>query len=183
MSRRRTLIPAALIVSAAIASGCAREQVDYRGAGLPVDTLPVSEVVGIYRATLAGAFRLDDPTLSILVDPVLLPRASGLASGDTMPPDVLAALRRGGLVKGTCKVPVRNTRAALICRAELAGYAVRFSEPFTLGPDSVQVYLVVQEYALPNGPMAERMRFERAFHVARQGSTWRAVREARMPQP
>lgn len=166
-----------------MAAACERGQSEYRGVGLRVDTLPAGDIVGIYRATLAGGFRLNDPTLSILVDPTLLPRTSGLAGGDTMPPEVLAELRRGGLVKGTCRVPLRSTRAALICRAELAGYAVRFSQPFTLGPDSVQVHLVVQQYALPDGPMAERMRYERAYHVARQGSTWRAVREARMPQP
>lgn len=180
---RRPWIPALLVACAAIASACDRGQSEYRGVGLRVDTLPLNDVVAIYRATLAGAFRLDDPTLSILVDPTLLPRTSGLAGGDTMPPEVLPQLRTGGLVKGTCKVPLRNTRAALICRAELPGYAVRFSQPFTLGHDSVQVHLVVQQYALPNGPMAERMRFERAYHVARQGSGWRAVREAKMPQP
>ena len=75
----------------------------------------------------------------------------------------------------------------LICRAERAGYVVRFSQPFALGAggghDSAQVHLVVQQFAIPNGPMAERLRFERAYHVARRGSTWHAVREARLPQP
>jgi hypothetical protein len=139
-------------------------------------------MVAVYRAALAGSFTLNDPSLSILVDPTLLPREAGLAGGDTMSSALLAALR-GGLVKGTCKVPVRNTRMPLICRAERAGYVARFSEPFALGRDSVQVHLVVQQFAVPNGPMAERLRFERAYHVARRGSTWRAVREARLPQP
>jgi hypothetical protein len=63
---------------------------------------------------------------------------------------------------------------------------VRFSAPFALGAerrDSLQVHVVVQQYAIPKGPVAERLRFERAYHVARRGQTWRAVREARLPQP
>jgi hypothetical protein len=181
--RSRPRIPLLLAMCGVIALACGRGSVAYRGAGLQVDTLPLSDMVAVYRAALAGSFRLDDPALSILVDLKFLPRQAGLAGGDTMPSSLLAGLRDGGLVKGTCQVPVRDTRLPLICRAERAGYVVRFSEPFALGPDSVQVHVVVQQFAIPNGPMAERLRFERAYHVARRGSTWRAVREARLPQP
>jgi hypothetical protein len=167
----------------AIAAACDRGSVAYRGGGLHVDTLPLNDMVAVYRAALAGSFRIDDPALSILIDPKFLPRESGLAGGDTMPSALLTALRGAGLLKGTCQVPVRDTRMPLICRAERAGYVVRVSQPFALGPDSVQVHVVVQQFAIPNGPMAERLRFERAYHVARRGSAWRAVREARLPQP
>ncbi|MEX2153860.1 MAG: hypothetical protein WD825_11020 [Gemmatimonadaceae bacterium] len=168
----------------AIASACAREQVAYRGAGLPVDTLPPGDMVGVYRAALAGAFTLSDPTLSILVDPVLLPRSQGLAGGDTMPSEVRSALLTTGLAKGTCRTQVTTSRVPLICRAERAGYVARFSEPFALGGgDSVQVHLVVQQYAIQGGPLEQRLRFERAYHVVKTGSAWRAVREARMQAP
>jgi hypothetical protein len=102
-----------------------------------------------------------------------------------MPAELLSALRQSGLVKGTCTVPVRNTREPLVCPADRAGYVVRFSELFGKGakPDSVQVHLVIQQYATPTGARAERLRFERAYYVARRGSAWRAVREARLPQP
>jgi hypothetical protein len=185
MRRCRLLIPALLALATAIASACNSGSAAYRGAGLHVDTLPLSDMVAVYRAVLAGSFNIGDPNLTVVVDPKFLPRESGLAGGDTMPSALLAALRRDGLVKGTCQVPVRDTRMPLICRAERAGYVVRFSEPFALGAgrDSAQVHLVVQQFAIPNGPMAERMRFERAYHVARRGATWRAVREARLPQP
>jgi hypothetical protein len=183
MRCRRHILPVLLGLYAAIAAACSRGSVAYRGTGLQVDTLPVSDMVAVYRATLAGSFRLDDPSLSILVDPKFLPRDAGLARGDTMPSALLNALRSGGLAKGTCQVPVQNTRMPLICRADRAGYVVRFSEPFKLGPDSVQVHVVVQQFAIPNGTMAERLRFERAYHVVRKGSAWHAVREARMPQP
>jgi hypothetical protein len=173
------------LACAAIAFGCAREPEAYRGAGLRVDTLPANDVVRVYRATLGAAFTLGDPSLSLLVDPILLPRGKGLAGGDTMPPVVRSALERHRLVKGTCEVPLEKARTPLVCRADRPGYVVRLSAPFALGAghDSVQVHLVVQQYAIPNGPLAERLRFERAYHLVRSGSTWSAMREARLPQP
>jgi hypothetical protein len=163
--------------------GCAEAPRDYRGAGLPNASLPASECAAIYRAALAGSFQLEDPTLSILADTLLLPRASGLAGGERMPEDVLAAMRRIGLIKGTCALPETRTRAPLICEAPRPGYVVRFSAPFARHPDSVQVNIAVQQYATPISPPQERMRFERAYQIARTESGWRAVREARLPQP
>jgi hypothetical protein len=171
---------------AAMAFGCARESREvYRGPGLAVATLPVNDVVATYRASLGSAFSIDDPSLWLLVDPVLLPRGKGLAGGDTMTSDIRSALQRNRLVKGTCEVPVEKNRTPLVCRASRPGYVVRFSAPFALGErgDSVQVHLVVQQYAIPRGPAAERLRFERAYHLVRGRATWRAVREARLPQP
>ena len=168
-----------------MAFSCAREPQAYRGPGLEVESLSADDVVAAYRATLAGAFNLGDPALSLLVDPMLLPRAKGLAGGDAMPSAVRSALQRQRVVKGTCQVPLERTRAPLVCRADRPGYVVRLSAPLALGSghDSVQVHLVVQQYALPKGPAAERLRFERAYHLARRGRTWRALREARLPQP
>jgi hypothetical protein len=155
----------------------------YRGAGLDVANLPVADAVAVYRAALGGSFTLGDPSLSILVDSLLLPREPGLAGGTPMPAELRSALRNAGLSKGSCTIPVTRTREPLVCEAQRAGYAVRMSDLFALGRDSVQVSVVVEQYAIPNGPRAERLRFERAYHVARRGNSWRAVREARMPQP
>jgi hypothetical protein len=179
---RRTLIS---LACAGIAFGCAREPDAYRGARLQVDTLPLNDLLGVYRAALGAAFRLDDPDLSLLVDPILLPRGKGLAGGDTMTSAVRSALQRGGLVKGTCQVPLQRTPTPLICRANRPGYVVRLSAPFgsRASHDSVQLHLVVQQYAIPKGPVAERLRFERAYQLVRRGRTWRAVGEARLPQP
>jgi hypothetical protein len=173
------------LACAGIAFGCAREPEAYRGAGLQVDTLPLNDVVRVYRATLAAAFTLDDPSLSLLVDPMLLPRGEGLVGGDTMASAVRSALQRNRLVKGTCQVPVQRNRMPLVCRADRPGYVVRLSAPFAprAGHDSVQVHLVVQQYAIPSGPAAERLRFERAYQLVRSGRTWHAMGEARLPQP
>jgi hypothetical protein len=168
-----------------VAIGCAREPQAYRGAGLHVDSLPPVDVARVYRAALGAAFTLRDPALSLLLDPLLLPRGEGLVGGDPMPSAVHSILARDLLVKGTCQVPPERTPAPLVCRAARPGYVVRLSAPFALGAghDSVQVHLVVQQYAIPNGPVAERLRFERAYRVVRDGPRWRAVSEARLPPP
>lgn len=168
-----------------MAFSCAREPEAYRGPRLEVASLPVEAIAGAYRATLAASFSLDDPALSLLVDPTLLPRGEGLAGGDPMPAALQSALQRQRLVKGTCEVPIERKRTRLICRADRPGYVVRLSAPLALGAgsDSVQVHMVVQQYAIPKGPPAERIRFERAYHLVRRGATWRPVGEARLPQP
>jgi hypothetical protein len=184
----KDLVRCALIALACgtMASKCDREPAVYRGSRLQVAQLPPDDVVGAYRAALAASFTLGDPTLALLVDPTLLPRGEGLGGGDPMPAAVRSSLQRQRLVSGTCQVPVERNKTPLVCRAARPGYVVRFSAPFALGAgrrDSVQVHLVVQQYAIPKGPVAERLRFERAYHVARRGQTWHAVREARLPQP
>jgi hypothetical protein len=168
---------------AATTLSCRDDPRAYRGPGLQVASLPVADRVAVYRAAVAGSFHLDDPTLSILVDPTLLPRTAGLAGGAAVPAEVLAGLRESGLAKGTCVIPIKRTSQPLVCQADRAGYLVRFSDPFAIGRDSVQVNIVVEQYAIPYGNRAERLRFERAYQVAQQGTSWRAVREGRLPQP
>ncbi|HYC53057.1 MAG TPA: hypothetical protein VEB19_18260 [Gemmatimonadaceae bacterium] len=143
----------------------------------------MSDAVAVYRAALGGSFNMNDPSLWIVVDTLLLPRTPGLEGGAPMPAELLSALRNAGVAKGVCTIPIRPERAPLRCNASRPGYAVRFSELLSLGKDSVQVYLVVEQYATPAGPAAERLRFERAYHVSRRGSRWRATREARLPRP
>jgi hypothetical protein len=169
-----------------LAVGCLSDHDDsYRGAGLQPATLPDNEVARAYRAAIGGAFDLRDPSLSILIDPVLLPRSQGLAGGDTMPPSLQSALVRLGVSKGTCRIPIQAKGPPLVCRAERPGYVVRFSAPLAsraIG-DTVQVYLVAQQYAIPGGPVEQRLRFERAYQLVRSNGNWRAIGEARLPQP
>jgi hypothetical protein len=173
----------AAAVIASLAAGCRPEADAYRGARLEVAQLSPADIAGVYRAALAGSFNLGDPTLSILADTLLLPRTAGLEGGTRMDDAVLTAMRDAGIVKGTCTIPVRATREPLRCDAARAGYAVRFSQPFARARDSVQVNIVVEQYAIPGGPAAERLRFERAYQIARQPTGWRAVREGRVPKP
>jgi hypothetical protein len=175
-SRRLVLVCGAL-------AACAEAPRDYRGNGLQVASLPAAEGAAVYRAALAGSFQLDDPTLSILADTTLLPRNDGLVGGDKLSANVLGAMRDAGFVKGTCKLPETRRREPLICEAPRPGYLVRFSAPFARHQDTVLVHIAVQQYATPLSPPQERLRFERAYQIARTGATWRAVREARLPQP
>jgi hypothetical protein len=173
-----------LLLAAAIV-GCAPERQDfYRGGTREVAALPATDLASAYRAALAGSFNVADPGLWVLVDTLYLPRTEGLAGGTPIPVQQLRALHALDVVKGTCMVPLQaRGRGALVCGAGHPGYAVRFSEPFALGPDSVQVHMVVEQYAIPGGPQLERLRFERAYQVVKRGASWRAVREGRLPQP
>ncbi len=166
------------------AVGCTKGKVeDYRGTGLPVETLLLNDQILIYRAVLWASFPMDDPNISILVDPLYLPRSEGLIGGDAMPNEVTAAMKAMGVVKGSCVLPVRESPAPLSCPAERPGYVVRFSQAYRLGRDSLQVHMAAQNYAVANGPKLERMRFERAYILVRTATGWKAVREAKMPNP
>lgn len=173
----------ALIV--ATCAACAPERENYyRGGVRDVAELPASDQAGAYRAALAGSFTVSDPGLWILVDSMYLPRTEGLAGGAPIPSERMRAIQDLDVVKGTCTVPLQaRGRGALVCDAAHPGYTVRFSEPFTVGKDSVQVHLVAEQYAIPGGPQLERLRFERAYQVVKREATWRAVREGRLPPP
>ena len=174
-----------LLLIATILAGCAPERENfYRGGARDVARLPAADLAAAYRAALAGSFTVSDPGLWILVDTLFLPRTEGLAGGNPIPAEQMRAIQALDVVKGSCTVPVQaRGRGALVCDVPHPGYAVRFSEAFALGQDSVQLHLVAEQYAIPGGPQLERLRFERAYQVVRRGSSWRAVREGRLPQP
>lgn len=169
----------------AILLGCAAEEPSfYRGGRSAVAAVAPRDLAAVYRAALGGSFTVADPNLSILVDTLYLPRDPGLAGGAPIGAEERRAIQALDAVKGTCAVPLdARRREALVCQAPRAGYAARFSEPYALGPDSLQVHVVVEQYATPSGPQLERLRFERAYHVVRRAGAWRAVREARLPAP
>lgn len=172
-----------VLLAGIAASACKPEEPAYRGPNLQAADLPASDVTAIYRATAGGSFQVENPDLSILVDPLYLPRSAGLAGGDSLPADLIRSLRAARWVKGMCSIPVTPQPDPLRCDAARSGYVVRFSPPFARGGDTVQVHMVVQQYAIPGGPVEQRLRFERAYYVVRSGGAWQAVREARLPQP
>lgn len=174
-----------LLLIATILTACTPERENfYRGGTREVASLPATDLAAAYRAALAGSFTVSDPGLWILVDTLYLPRTEGLAGGTAVPVEQMRAIQALDVVKGSCSVPVQaRGRGALVCDAAHPGYAVRFSEPFALGRDSVQLHVVAEQYAIPGGPQLERLRFERAYQVVKSGSSWRAVREGRLPQP
>src|ERR1041384_5742588 len=98
------------LILALLVIGCrpAEESNDFRGRGLRVEMLPPADQASAYRAGLAAAFHLDDPALSLLVDPRYLPRERGLGPGPPMPDSVVSALRAQGTVRGVCQAPAEG---------------------------------------------------------------------------
>lgn len=99
-----------------------------------------------------------------------------------MPADVVTALRRGGIVRGSCQPPVAAQPGDVPrCEAREPGYIVRFSDVMRMADDSVQVYVAAVRYATAASGALEALRFERAYQLVRQGSGWRVAREGRVP--
>lgn len=152
-----------------------------RGRGLSVAQLSAAEQARVYRAAVSSAFDLG-PGLVLLLHPLLLPREAGTTGGDSVPGDVVRAMRQAGTIAGTCE-PVAPSRGALPrCDARAAGYVVRYSPVLGLNGDSVQVYLSAEQYTIPGAPPQQIFRFEKAYQVVKRGGTWRVVREGRVPR-
>jgi hypothetical protein len=151
-----------------------------RGKGLTVATLSAVTQARVYEAAARGAFELD-PSLSLLLDTRELPRGVGLAPEGTVPDAVAAELRQRGVTRGVCQPPLLVTGVPR-CTAAMPGYIIRYSPVFTLGPDSVQVYIYAQKYDTPGGEPSQTLRFERVYQVVRRGDEWRAVLEGRVPK-
>ena len=177
LARRSALIGTA----ATFAVACHRDDSTVRGRGLTEVTLPAPDRARVYEAAARGAFELDE-SLSLLLDSRLLPRTVGLEPNGRVPVSVLDEMKRRGTIRGTCEPPLQGVRGVPQCTAALPGYVVRYSPVFSLGPDSVQVYIYVQKYDTPSSERSQTLRFERAYQIVRQGDDWRAVREGRVPK-
>lgn len=150
-----------------------------RGNGLQVASLSVNEQAAVNAAALRAAFDLE-PSLSLLMDPVFLPRTAGRAGGTPVPAPLVARLRELGLTRGTCQPPRDAPKKVPECRAELPGYVVRFSEIFARGSDSVQVYLAAKQYRRNATENAQVLDFEKTFKLVKSGAAWRVSNEARL---
>ena len=152
-----------------------------RGHGLSIVNQPAPVRARVYEAAARGAFELDE-SLSLLLDPRMLPRDVGLGVDGRVPEAVSEEMKRRGVIRGMCEPPLQGAPGAPRCSATLPGYILRFSPVFTLGPDSVQVYVFVQKYDTPGLEPSQTLRFERAYQIVRQGDDWHAVREGRVPK-
>ncbi len=176
---RLTIAIAAIVTLAA----CGRdESANYaRGRGLEPASLSPSAQAAAYEAALRGAFELNDPMLSLLLDSRELPRTIGLGGTAKLPEAVVRELRGRGTVRGTC-VPPTATRSTPSCSAERPGYVVRFSPIFGMRGDSVAVYMFAQQYDTPTSGHSAPLRFERLYHLVRSGAGWRAALEGTVPK-
>jgi len=172
-----------LFLALAACSGSEEGPPAFRGPGLKVVALDVNQQAAVNAVAVNAAFN-PDPSLSLLLDPVYLPRTQGQAGGTPVAPALIARMKQQGIVRGTCQTPRDSTRTVPLCSAELAGYVVRFSEILGLGTgtDSVQVYLAATRYRHTPKEPAELLTFERAYRVARTRGGWRILSEARIPK-
>jgi hypothetical protein len=181
MNIARGVVVTALIVSSIGACGGDASN-DVRGRGMAIAQLSPAAQAAVYDAAARGAFDVNDPALSLLLDARLLPRTIGLASSGRLPESVTEEMHRRGTIKGTCEPALDGGRGTPRCSADLPGYVVRFSPVFTLRGDSTQVYIYAQKYDTKGSGNSPPLRFERAYQVVRRGDGWRAVREGRIPK-
>jgi len=154
-----------------------------RGPGLTVAKLDVPQQAAVNAAAINASFN-PDPTLSLLIDPVYLPRSAGRQGGASVAPALIARMKQRGDIRGTCQTPRDAARSVPLCPAPISGYVVRFSEILGLGKstDSVQVYLAATRYRHTPKEPAELLSFERAYRIARVRGEWRVMSEARIPK-
>ena len=184
MSSRRSSVWRVLPALALLACGGSDDGPPaFRGPGLKPVSLEVSQQAAVNAAAVSAAFD-PDPSLSLLLDPVHLPRTVGYAGGTPVAPALIARMLQQGIVRGTCQPSLDSTRTVPLCPAALPGYVVRFSEILGLGggADSVQVYLAATRYRHAPGQPAELLSFERAYRVARVRGRWSVLSEARIPK-
>jgi hypothetical protein len=177
---RRSIASAVALLAVCVA--CAKDEgpVQVRGTGLQIATLDLAQQSAVNAAAVHAAFD-PDPSLSLLADPIYLPRTQGRAGGGTVAPALIARMKQDGVVRGTCQTPREGPKAVPVCPAALPGYVVRFSEIFQLGRDSVEVYLAATRYRRAPKEPAEVLNFERAYQLVRKRGDWLVMREARLP--
>jgi hypothetical protein len=177
-------VPRVVLLIALVACGSGGDGTPAaRGPGLSVANLDVPQQAAVNAAALSASFN-PDPNLSLLIDPVYLPRSAGRQGGASVAPALVARMKQQGIIRGTCQTPRDAVKAVPLCPAAISGYVVRFSEILGLGTgtDSVQVYLAATRYRHTPKEPAELLSFERAYRLARVRGEWRVMSEARIPK-
>ena len=183
MSIVRWVPPCALLSFALVACSSDDGVPAVRGPGLTVAPLEVPQQAAINAAAVNAAFN-PSPDLSLLIDPVYLPRSAGREGGASVAPALIARMKQQGTIRGTCQTPRDAAKSVPLCPAPISGYVVRFSEILGLGTgkDSVQVYLAATRYRHTPKEPAELLSFERAYRIAKVRGEWRVMSEARIPK-
>jgi hypothetical protein len=179
----RWSLPCALLSLALVACSSDDGLPAARGPGLNNAKLDVRQQAAVNAAAINASFN-PDPNLSLLIDPVYLPRTAGRQGGASVAPALIARMKEQGTIRGTCQTPRDAAKAVPLCPASISGYVVRFSEILGLGTgsDSVQVYLAATRYRHTPKEPAELLSFERAYRIARVRGEWRVMSEARIPK-
>lgn len=169
----------ALLGALACSSGEADDANVARGRGLKPASLPVAAQAAVYDAASRAAFNLG-PDLVLLMHPLELPRSAGYAGGDSVPKDLIAALRRRNVVSGTCTPQRDAPKNTPRCPVNMPGYIIRPSEVLRVAGDTVEVYYSAERFGAATGQRPEALRFEKIYQLVGSGTSWRVAREARV---
>src|SRR5215207_1601089 len=122
---------AVLLALGSIAVACQESEPEsaqaVRGPGMKVARLSTDAEAAVYQAALGASFDANSG-LTALLHPRRLPRTAGLAGGREVPASLVEALRKRGVVRGTCEPP--GGRDTPTCNAPAAGYVIRGSNVF-----------------------------------------------------
>ncbi len=166
----------------ACSSGAADDASIARGRGLKAAQLPVAGQVAVYESASRAAFDLG-PGLVLLIHPLKLPRTAGYSGGDSVPSDLITALRKRNVVSGTCTPQRDAPRNTPRCPVNVPGYIVRASDIFRVSPDTVELYYSAERFGAATGQRPEALRFEKIYQLVGSGTDWRVAREARVRHP
>jgi hypothetical protein len=171
-----------LSVVVACSSGESDDSTIARGRGLRDAALPVAAQAAIYEQASRAAFNLG-PDLVLLLHPLALPRTAGYSGGDSVPKELVAALRKRNVVSGTCTPERDSPRNTPRCPVNVPGYIVRASPVLRVSPDTVEVYYSAERFGAATGQRPEALRFEKIYQLVGSGTNWRVAREARVRDP
>jgi len=183
MTIRRPLHSA--IVLAAVALACTPASDDSniaRGRGLTPAHLSIAAEASVYDASVRAAFDVG-PGLTLLVHPLRLPRTVGYAGSDSVPAELIRALRARGLVSGVCIPKHETPRDIPRCDSPVAGYVIRGSDVLRVAKDTVELYFSAERFGAATGQRPEALRFEKIYQLVGSGTSWRVAREARVREP
>lgn len=177
---RRSSRLAALLAAACAPGGEAESDGPPRGDRGAIMAVDPAARAAAYAASLHQAFEIG-PSLVLMLDRAKLPASGGYAVRDSLPAGVMPALRETGTIHGSCTPAHDNARAAPVCEAPLAGYAVRFSDLFSTSGDSVRLYVAAEKFRLPSdgARYAPRFAFEDRYTLVRRDGRWSVVRKER----
>jgi hypothetical protein len=185
-SQVRNALRGAVVVFSCLSLGCGGgADVDSnvaRGRGLRPAALPPAAEAAVLDAAVRASFDVE-PGLVLLAHPRRLPRTAGYDGGDAIPPSLLEALRRRGVVRGSCEPRHEAPRDTPRCAGAQAGYVIRSSTPFRAGGDTIQIHFMAETFAPESGARPQALRFEKIYQLVGGGTSWRVIREARVREP
>jgi hypothetical protein len=152
-----------------------------RGRGLKPAALPPVAEARIYDAAARAAFDVG-PDLLLLLHPRRLPRTAGADGGESVPADLVRALRARGVVRGVCDPRRDAPRDTPRCDVERPGYVIRGSDVLRVSPDTVELYFAAEAFGPATGQKPQALRFEKIYQLVGRDAEWRVVREARAPE-